>query len=412
MVIYNVINRNFALLDTDFKYFYGYGREVWSNPNDLYNVTLRNYYLPFVSFLFSISISLLPYTVAIYEWYFLNFGVLSVIFILEFNKILILKDVKKKLHRFIFLIIIANGQVVFWQIFMTHFKFIPAVIFFFIIRREMQYRKNELEKDTKYYIINYSLLGLAIAFCPYFIFFLIIYIFHDIKFRDLFSRINIKKYGLILVILLLENFLFFIFPSNLSVFVGTFIRHSEIERRWGFPLFYIREWEWLWSDDPSFYMPTIIISTIFIAILTLVLLVKNYNLKIEEKFSYLSLGFILFSTFAQRAFLVLFPLALLLFIPFLKQDVKGGRFLKENLIALIGIIALAGIYFMVRPDNYLLEMIDKYLPFLSQFPYVIIIYLRWFILLGIWMMCLIILYYKRFKRDIIKVVKDNNQFLS
>lgn len=48
LALYNVINLNFGLLDIDFEYFYGYGRQVYSNPSDLYNINLRNYYLPVV----------------------------------------------------------------------------------------------------------------------------------------------------------------------------------------------------------------------------------------------------------------------------------------------------------------------------------------------------------------------------
>ena len=119
-------------LSWDFEVFYYAGKQIQINPGELYgeNPIL---YSPCFPFLFSISISLLPITQAYYVWYIINF-ISSVLLLREFNKILILLNFKQKLHRFLFLIIMANGWLIYRQFFLNQSKFFMGAIFFFIIR--------------------------------------------------------------------------------------------------------------------------------------------------------------------------------------------------------------------------------------------------------------------------------------
>ena len=51
---------------------------------------------------------------------------------------------------------------------------IMGFLFFYVLRKELEYRNSNLKKDLKYYFWIYGLLAFAIAIFPYFIFFLLI----------------------------------------------------------------------------------------------------------------------------------------------------------------------------------------------------------------------------------------------
>ena len=114
----------------------------------------------------------------------------------------------------------------------------------------------------------------------------------------------------------------------------------------------------------------------------------NQKLKIEEKFAYFSLIYIFINIYKPyNSLIVLLPFILLLYIPYLKQDPIKFDFVKENKIMLIGLSSIFGICFMI-PNT---ETIIKYLPKFQEFPWIMILYLRWIILLIIMVSSLIIL---------------------
>ena len=88
-----------------------------------------------------------------------------------------------------------------------------GAILLFILRREIQYKKEERAKDFKYKFITYFLLGMIVSMVPYFIFLLLIFMFHDIPRGELLEKENLKTYGLVTLIFLAQNFLFFIYPG-------------------------------------------------------------------------------------------------------------------------------------------------------------------------------------------------------
>ena len=145
----------------EFYCYYGAGRTILTNPADLYKV-INYFYLPSFAIFFAFTFSLLPIRVALIAFILFNY-ITGVFAILEFNKILILMDVKEKVHRFIFLILISNGFYVWLIFYVNQFKFLVLFILLLIIRREIQYRREGKEKDRNYYIINYGLFFILIS---------------------------------------------------------------------------------------------------------------------------------------------------------------------------------------------------------------------------------------------------------
>ncbi|TFG25712.1 MAG: hypothetical protein EU529_00430 [Promethearchaeota archaeon] len=328
----------------DFDIYYYSGRQLLIDPNRLYKkrsslfVTIA--YLPFFLMLWAISLSLLPYYISYFIWYILNY-IFAVLFILEFNKILKLLGVKEKIHRFLFLIVISNGFLIFFQFFFSQSKFFVGAILFFILRREIQYKKEEKEKDFKYKFITYFLFVMIVGMIPYFLFLLLIFIFHDIPFGKLFEKENLKTYGLVLLIFLAQNFLFFIYPG--LIFDFFLISQYFHNLQFFLPHYY------LIFINKIFFIPIIariIVSLIFLILMYVIIgfLLITKKLKIHEKFSYFALSFIFLNYLAFKILIILLPLILLLFIPFFHQDEIEIDFIKKNKYILIGLISVLGIY--------------------------------------------------------------------
>ena len=121
--------------------------------------------------------------------------------------------------------------------------------------------------------------------------------------------------------------------------------------------------------------------------IVIIFLIITKKINLVNKFSLFAISFIFLNYLAYRVFVFLLPLALLLFIPFMKQEVKGKEFIKENKIVLFVIASIAGIYLTV----------DKVNPYYPSFEGMTVIYLISVIVLGI---CLLILYKE--KRNIIE----------
>ncbi|MFX0139961.1 MAG: hypothetical protein ACFFDN_40340 [Candidatus Hodarchaeota archaeon] len=372
--LFYVFKENFDIKSIDFYLIYKAGRHFLLDPRMLYDPSLRMFHLPVFVMFIAFGFCFLPFSIAEYLFYaFIT--IVAIIFIFEYNKILILMDVNEKLVRFLFLMIISNGFIVFYQFFMSQYKFIAGLLMFIVLRRELQYTKEGNEKTYNFYFVNYLLFAFVTAIFPVFIFFLLVYLFQNIPLKDIMKYKNIKKYLILLLSFAIENFIIFIYPSLILDIFNLFQRHSIAERAsWGFPIFYLKEWEWLNSDD---YTSVILISTILIAVITFILGFYS-NLPIEQKFGYFSLIWIIFSTFAERVLVILIPLLLLLLIPFLNQENNLFDFIKNNFIISIGLLSVLAICFM--PDA---NSIYNYAPFLQEFPFVIFMYIRWIVLIVI-----------------------------
>ncbi|TFG25711.1 MAG: hypothetical protein EU529_00425 [Promethearchaeota archaeon] len=330
---------------SDFGIYYYPSRQLLIDPNKFYRE--HPYYwdsipcLPFFGMLWAISISLFPYHIAYFIWYGVNY-IFAALLVLEFNKILKLLGVKEKINRFLFLIVISNGFLIIMQFALNQSKFFVCALLLFILRREIQYNKEEKEKDFKYKFITYFLFGMIIGMVPYFIFFLLISIFHDIPFSELFEKENLKTYGLVAVIFLSQNFLFIIYPRLIFDYYFIIFRYYQIYQI-SLAFYYLT------FIHEIFIIPIavkVIVSVIFLIILYEIIgfLLITKKLKIHEKFSYFAISFIFLNSIAFKTLIVLIPLTLLLFIPFFHQDEIGRNFIKKNKYVLIGLISVLGIY--------------------------------------------------------------------
>lgn len=366
----------------DFYLVYQAGRLVLNNPKDLYKVDYYPY-LPVFATILAFTYCLLPFYISNYLFYVTSI-IFGMIFVKLFNDILILKNLEKRFHRFIFLIIISNGWLIFRLFYLNQFKFIVAVLLFYVIKREIEYRKEEKRKNLKYYLINYGLFILATAFFVYLILFLLIYLFNDIKFKELLKVENFNKYLIIIGNFIFQNFLLLIYPSLILDGIKLFYR-TQHGSSYNQIIYYLRDFDL--SNYIFLLYPIFILINLIIAIL----LTINKKILLEIKFSYLSLSFILFSSFGIRVFIILFPLVLLLYIPFLKMDKEGIDFIKANIIILLGLISVALIYFNPSLEEYL-----RIFPNLKASPLILILYFRSFILIGIFGGTLVILYLKKY----------------
>lgn len=378
----NLVRVNFNLVyPQDFAVFYKSGKQIFINPEELYDV-YGYFYLPSFAVFFSISISLLPLSLAHYVWYFINY-ILGVLCIREYSKILFLMNVKRKIHRFMFLIIISNGYFVYYIFRFNQTKFLVLLILLIVLRREFEFRMNEKEKDIKFYITNYGLFVFALSMAPYFILLLLIYVLHDNEISQILKRENIKRYCIVILMFLAQNFLFIIFPTLFIDFLNMFgfMQMHNIQ------LFYLREWVFL-SRDNLLYT-TLILIVILIVISFILMFSKK--LLLVQKFGYFSIVYLLIGVFSYQIFilLILFSFILLIFVPFIKQNDNGFKFIKNNKILLVGLISILIITFM--PPDFAIYGV---FPFLQRYPLYLFVNLRWIFLICIFLSMLILLHIK------------------
>jgi len=382
-LMHNIITINRIFLPhNDFTDYYKAAKAFTANPADLYDMDIMYPHLPVLAVVMSMTICLFPILIATCIWYICIY-ILGVLFTIEYNRILALMGVQAKLIRFSFLIIISSGWFIYSQFYQTTFKYAVGIIFLYIIRKEIQYRIEEKEKDLKFYFLNYNLLWFAVAIYPPALFILLLYLFYDIRPINIFKRENIKIYIIVISVFAFQNFYFFINPPAIIAFLNLYTTWDKY--RDYFPLFYLSEWVYL-NDYTLIYWA----STLFISAITLILIFNN-NLKLEEKFAYLSFCSIIFSTYGDRVLIVLFPLALLIYVPFLNQNENIIDLLKENRLISIGLLSVIIIYHM--PPHF---TIFKYFPIMKEYPFIIFIFLRWIFLLSVFIASIIILNLRKF----------------
>ena len=254
-------------------------------------------------------------------------------------------DLKKKVNRFIFLILISNGYFI-WIIFLVnHFKFLVYLILLLIIRRELQYRSKSKEKNRKYYVLNYGLFVFLLGMSPYFVFLLFIYIFKEIELKKLFKKENVEIYFIVFLWFVIQNFTFILYPSQIFEVLKGFDRPGEdIEHSYPFYLNYL-------IGLKAAQMQ--VLSYVFVGILITITLVLIHlrKLNIEKKFSFFFLGYLFFGITSNPDLIahICLSFVLLLFVPLLKQDVVGYEFIHKNKVLLIGVVSfflINHIYFL------------------------------------------------------------------
>ncbi|MFX1277591.1 MAG: hypothetical protein ACFFAT_21440, partial [Promethearchaeota archaeon] len=321
--IYAIFIINQLSAGADFQFYYDAGEQILFDPRNLYDV-FGYQYMPSFAMFFAITFSLIPYLIAGYLFYTLNY-IIGLFTIIELNKILKLMNLKEKKHRFIFLWIISNGYFVFNQFKWNQAKYIVLIILLFVIRQELQFRMDEKEKNLKFYLVNYSLLVFAIAIAPYFIFLLLIYLFEDIQIKSIFNQFNKKKFLIVICSFLLQNFLFIIFPSVLFDFLEG-INHPIRDPK-KINMLYLEN---LVNFSSSRMKSIILFSNITLLLITCFLILKK-RLKLEYKFSFFLLAFLFIGVYSYQFHLalILFTFIILLFVPCLKKDYKGLDFLNN-----------------------------------------------------------------------------------
>jgi len=394
VLISTQINPDYAgFLYWDYSIWYGAGRQIFRDPTKLYDYNygydIGYTWTPCWASLFAISLSLIPYIIGYFLLYILNV-ISGMLMIREYNRILILANIRKKSHRFIFLIIISNGFIIFNVFIQNQNKLMIGFFIFYILRRELECRISKIEKNLKYYLINYGLFVFVLGMAPYFIFLLLIYLFEEIRLKKLVKKGSIKIYSIVIVMFLLQNILFFIYPILIVKFLEGFYKNTN------FFIFYL--YEWLRFSDEQTTQINIIFS-IFLFTLTMLLII-NKKLRLEQKFAYFSIFAIFFSLFANRILTFLLPLTLLLFLPFLKQELKGKEFIKQNKILLIGLLSVLGLYLNINPET-IYFIVLTILPFFNKIVLMFLINIRWILLLIIMACSIIMLNLQSFclKRD-------------
>lgn len=381
--LYYLINVNFDLSSCiDFDMFYIGGQQILLDPANLYKVQLGFVSLPSFATSLSFIVLLAPLSFAQYIFYTISI-IAAILCVREFNKILILMNLDKKTYRFLFLIIISNGDILYMVFKYNQTKFIIALLLLFIIRREIQYKKNNKEKDLKFFLINYACFIYALGVYPIIILFFLVYLFHDITYSNIFKKINIKKYSIAMFMFAIQNFLFMIFPNLIFDYIDLFIVRSTSG---GWVLFYTKEFI---EQYPPYLMLVLLSILLFI---TFVLIIKK-GLNIQERFGFLSLIFLFFSPFSPLYGPVVFlPFCLLLIVRNLNLDDIFLQFLKNNKIQLIGMLLISILYFRMS-----VRTIFTYFLFLETNPFIILVYLRYLFVLCIYSLLILLLYLKNKK---------------
>ncbi len=382
-MLYSWIYKDFNLTRNDFTNFYEGGQEVFSNPSDIYYPKGLYTYMPVVAAILSVTLSPLPHITAQYIFNLLNLF-LGALFLMEYDKILKIMGVEKKIQRFLFLILISNGLVVYVIFYENHWKFMVGLILLYIMRIEMQERISNETKTLKDYIIRYGLFTLVVGIVPPFIFLLLIYVLQDIPINEILKWENIKKYCIVILWFAIQNFLFFIYPFLLFDFLSLFFLANTEGFAW---FFYLREWVFMGGVFSVISLILIIVVLIF----TLVMIL-NKTLTIEKKIIFSCLFYIVFYTLGQRSLYLLLAISLLLFVPYLNKDTKGFDFIRKNFVLIIGLLSVSAIFFM--PSRY---TFNKYFPSVMNSPLVIIVNLRWILLLVVFYSSYILLYLRNRK---------------
>ncbi len=373
----------------DFRPYYYAGKQILSNPSKLYEV--EGYvYLPSFAILYSILFSWQPIYIVWYTHYAFNI-VLAFLCVIYYDKILLELNLKRKKARLILNTFIVFGWVIYFIFYFNQAKFIVVICFFIVLKRELKYKNDNKKKDIKYYLINFALLSFSLSITPYFIFFVLLYIFYDIEFKKIFQKSFIIKFGLFLLVFLIENFMFFIYPEIIFDYLKKGL--TKIPQNWC-QLIILREF----PLSPSVINIIKILSIIIFFISIIILLNFREKLSLEKMFGYLSFIFLYFNIWKGYDTLVLIiPFILLLFLPYLKSNDFQDPYLKK-----IRIISFISILILELEPSYNSVIFNAF-PFMKNYPLVIFVYIRWLIPISILTISYILL-------EIIKAKRVKNNF--
>ncbi|MHA1196547.1 MAG: hypothetical protein ACTSSM_10675 [Promethearchaeota archaeon] len=352
----------------DFPAFYYAGKYIFINPEIIYTDIINPGYFYFPSFAILISpLSLLPLSIAKFIFLFISFF-FAILSIYTFNQILILKKVKNIYIRFLFLLILSNGYIIIRTFEMGQPKFIMSFLILYFIKREIKIRDSIEERPSlKFLFIQYSILIFIIGTIPSFIFILIIYIFNNINYKDIFSKEQLKKYGLVFIVFLYQNFIFLINPKLIINFLNWGSQIGLLSES-SLPMMIVFSFSIEFISDMALKIFSIIAMTIISS-----LLIFNKKLELEEKIGIFAFSSLLLNVFTRNnLFVFIAPLIAILFIIDVNVQENFFKFIKENLFFLFVLTALTLLYFI--PDN---EFIYKHVPILKEIIPLVVLNLKY-----------------------------------
>ncbi|MFX1238684.1 MAG: hypothetical protein ACFFAS_03360 [Promethearchaeota archaeon] len=380
----------------DFPTLYYSAQYIFTRPEQIYFIFPYPYpYTTFFACIFSPII--LIFTMEQAHWfYFFLIITLTMFCVYFFDQILDTKGISNRFHKFLILMCISNGL-----IFMRMYDILNTSIFsafglLWFLKREIKYRElgKNLE-DTKFIFTQMVLLIFSIGMAPQYAFLALIYLFHNIKINEIFSRIQIKKYLLLIAAFFLLNFMmvyiFFVSPEAIANFFGGsyrgggslyrtpetndydyYLSNKVFEDIAGIRLFFnILS---LFIDLSGISISIMTISIILITSATFFILSTRYS--IEKKFGLWALSALLMYSFLKpRYFVSILPMVALLFIDKnIFESKKLFEFLKRNYLYIVGLGSILLLYFMPPID-----LIIRIFPFLIIIP-IELMYFRWILI--------------------------------
>ncbi|MHA1694851.1 MAG: hypothetical protein ACTSVV_15085 [Promethearchaeota archaeon] len=398
---------DFYIDPIDFSAYYGAGKYIFSNPELVYGVAHPSYfyYLPGIIMFFSIF-SFWSMQVSAWIYYFILI-IIAILSIYEFDIILKLKGINNKYIRLMCLLVISNGHRYFLEFDLLNVKIILMFLIIVFIKREVRYRLREnTDMNLKHLLLQTFILGIFISMTPPFIFLSIIFLLNNTNLKRIFSRQQLLKYGLFLIVILTLNFIIFIYPSLVVDFFNSGFGQANIitDPNFNFTGNYI--------DIRHHLLPTstlsvicsflklestiaIILSIGLMSIFTLFISFKQ-NCSLENKFALFFLFSFIFNVYIKTSyFLFMIPPVVLIFMDQLELgnliNPNKGLVLcfKENVFFLLNIFCLFLLNF-IPPITFMYKYFSNYL---SVFPVYIVIPL-WSYLFFIIISCGAILYNK------------------
>lgn len=380
----SLIKDNFNPLGaSDFPAIYFAAKYIFTKPELVYSdaISPPYPYTPFIATIFA-PIALLPIKTAHWVYLFITL-ILSYLLIINFDQILKMKNIERKLHRLFFLLAISNG-LRYVQLFdyLTS-KMWTAFFLIYFLRREIEYRELNKERESfKFKFTQWMILIFSIGITPQFFFLIILYLFYNVKFKEIFTRKQIQIYILMILVFFIQNFMFIIIflvsPESILFFFGGSWRGRHtiynpnltyeylVENRVRLPvdtlshIFHVLS---LYFDLSSFNFDLLFPSLILMSITTILIHLKT-NLKIEEKFGLFSLFSLFFYTLiAPRYYIVLLPLIEILFIKEIEDRENFMEYVKTNFLIILGLFCIILLYFM--PE---IHYLARVIPFLYNIP--------------------------------------------
>ncbi len=212
------------ILHSDFRLFYDVGKEVFTDPSDIYKKYYgwSYYYLPSFAIAMGLTFSLLPLLISsvLFKLVQYMFACLS---LHEINEILKIHDVNGTFVRFLVLFACSNGWIVYNIFWGDQVKFFVSFVFLYSFKELMLLEKAEKPlKTTKFFFLTFAFV-FALGISPYlFYFYLIVFFFKLIDLKEFFVR-----FFLLIASFLVQNFLFVLYPSMIFKFLDGFFLYSN-----------------------------------------------------------------------------------------------------------------------------------------------------------------------------------------